>query len=424
MLNPAHFLKNSIRYEMLRSYLSFCNNFIFYKKVIVKNFPAELEGDTPLIIVTNHQNTLMDPLSVLFNCGWLQPIFLARADVFKNKLFVKILTFLKILPVYRKQDDVENMNAENDKIFDQCVELLQKKRSIVIFPEGNHGVLYRLRPLKKGTARIALKAESESNWELGVKILPCGVHYTHCQKMGETLTLNFGQCIEIQDYKEEFTNNQPRSYTTLTNKIKESLLSLMFHIEDEAHYNEILFLAELNQGKEPLDSARKIIEQLNALPKEQYEEKLAEAAKLKVIFDQNKLDALSIRKGLPSKFQYIIAVLSLILRFPMAVIGYLTNVIPFSLPFLLTNKLKDKQFTSAYRFVLYFLVTFPIYYFISFFVLLYFFDLRITYIVVFFSLCFGLFAHQWARSADRIRQLSYLCTLKLKNTYSKLTSWD
>ena len=58
----------------------------------------------------------MDPLAVMFSIN-KQIVFLARADIFKNKIAAKFLHFLKILPVFRIRDGKENLN-NNDLTFD------------------------------------------------------------------------------------------------------------------------------------------------------------------------------------------------------------------------------------------------------------------------------------------------------------------
>ena len=57
----------------------------------------------------------MDALAVLFTHNG-QPVFLARADIFKKKMIAAILYFLKILPVYRIRDGFSSLKA-NDEIF-------------------------------------------------------------------------------------------------------------------------------------------------------------------------------------------------------------------------------------------------------------------------------------------------------------------
>ncbi len=395
MLNPKHFLHDSFRYALLRNYLRFFHNAVFYRKIIIHNLP-KFPPNTPLLIVTNHQNTLMDPLAVLFNMGSLQPIFLARADVFKNETLRTILTFLKILPVYRQHDNVENLQQENDVIFEKCIELLQQKRSLVIFPEGNHGMGYRLRPLKKGTARIALKAEANSQWDLGLKILPCGVHYTHCQRMNETLTLNFGEPIQIQDLKDLYETNQPKALTTLTQRIAATIKPLMLHIEDQVHHDEIVFLTEKERTDEPLFSAQKTVEKLKSLTTAEYETLMEDTKKERLLFEKNNLRAITLSKPKLSKTAAFARFTILAITFPIAAFGFLANVIPFSLPLLITRKLEDKQFTSAFRFVLYFAITFPIYYLLLFGILINFFSLFMTIVLLLLVALTGYFAHQWS----------------------------
>ncbi|MEZ4905061.1 MAG: 1-acyl-sn-glycerol-3-phosphate acyltransferase [Spirosomataceae bacterium] len=107
-------------YSLLRIYVRFWHNVIFYRKVEVKNFPSDLPANTPLLIVTNHQNTLMDALAVVLNVGKRQPYFLTRADLFKKDVVRKLLMSLKMLPVYRLRDGLDEMQ-QNDEIFsDLC----------------------------------------------------------------------------------------------------------------------------------------------------------------------------------------------------------------------------------------------------------------------------------------------------------------
>jgi 1-acyl-sn-glycerol-3-phosphate acyltransferase len=394
MLNPRHFLRNSTRYALLQSYLRFWHNVIFYDRIIIHNFPA-LPPNTPLLIVSNHQNTLMDPLALLFNVGDLQPIFLTRSDIFKNSVARKILTFLKMLPIYRQHDKVESVSLQNEVIFEQCVALLQQKRSLVVFPEGNHGSQYRLRTLKKGTARIALKAEANSDWQLGLHILPCGLHYTNCQDINQTLTLNFGEPILIQNLKNEYETNKPLAISNLTQQIAQKLRPLMLNIEDQSHHDDIVFLADSERTTEPLFSAQQTVENLKKLTAGQYETLMKAIQKKRLLFQKNKTEASFLSKPKVSKIKSITNVLLLILTFPIAAFGFLMNIIPFSLPFLITKKLKDKQFTTSIQFVFYSLVTFPIYYLILYAVFVHYFSTFFTTILVLLIAFTGYFANQW-----------------------------
>ena len=101
--------KYSARYALLKSAAGFWHNNVFYRKVIVLG-RENINPDDPLIFAPNHQNALMDALAVLFTHKG-QPVFLARADIFKRKTIAAILYFLKILPVYRIREGLAASNG-------------------------------------------------------------------------------------------------------------------------------------------------------------------------------------------------------------------------------------------------------------------------------------------------------------------------
>ena len=96
--------KYSARYALLKRVAGFWHNNIFYRKIIVVG-RENINPDEHLIFAPNHQNALMDALAVLFTHKG-QPIFLARADIFKKKTVASLLYFMKILPVYRIRDEI------------------------------------------------------------------------------------------------------------------------------------------------------------------------------------------------------------------------------------------------------------------------------------------------------------------------------
>ena len=97
-----------------------------------------------------------------------------------------------MLPVYRISEGAENL-GHNYTTFESCREIFQKKGIVLIFSEGRCINEWRLRPLKKGTARIALAA-----WERGdpLEVLPLGINYSSFRKFGKNLVLNFGHPMD------------------------------------------------------------------------------------------------------------------------------------------------------------------------------------------------------------------------------------
>src|SRR5688572_19662842 len=119
-----------------------------------------LEEKGPLLLACNHPNSFLD--SVILDTLFKEPVWsLARGDVFKKPFYIKLLGKLKILPVYRTSEGVENL-SENYKTFDACIDLFKKDALVTIFSEGKCINEWHLRPLKKGTARLAVRAWEEN----------------------------------------------------------------------------------------------------------------------------------------------------------------------------------------------------------------------------------------------------------------------
>src|SRR5665811_1393827 len=93
--------KWSLGYYCLKQYVRFIDWIIHNKKIIVGK--EKIPKNKPIVFAPNHQNALSDPMAVLLNTKF-QPVWLGRADIFKNKTIAIVLKFLKIMPVYRLRD--------------------------------------------------------------------------------------------------------------------------------------------------------------------------------------------------------------------------------------------------------------------------------------------------------------------------------
>ncbi len=153
-----------------------------------------LSANGPLLIAANHPNSFLD--AVLLCSIFKKPIYsLARGDAFKNNMVAKILRGLKMFPVYRVSEGVENLE-ENYKTFDDCINIFKKNGIVLIFSEGKCINEWQLRALKKGTARLAITA-----WEQGIplNIIPAGINYNSFTSFGKNVQLNFGEIISQEN---------------------------------------------------------------------------------------------------------------------------------------------------------------------------------------------------------------------------------
>ncbi|MCL6261444.1 lysophospholipid acyltransferase family protein [Aquiflexum sp. TKW24L] len=199
-----------------------------------------------VLIVSNHQNALIDPILIATHTD-LKPHFLTRASVFKKSFIATLLDFIRMIPIYRVRDGINNME-KNNETFDKSVSILLEKGSIVIFAEGNHSNVRNLRPLKKGFARIAYQT-LEKYPELDLVVLPVGINYSNHRYSGSKVSLVFGKPIKPSDYF-------PLFETLMTSAYK-ALEPLVTTIPDENYERD---LEDLIQNRIDLTEPKKVRE--------------------------------------------------------------------------------------------------------------------------------------------------------------------
>jgi hypothetical protein len=196
---------------------------IFCRNIIVNN-RSLLKKQGPLLLASNHPNSFLDAiiLDILFE----QPVWsLARGDAFKNKWVSTLLHWLKMFPVYRVSEGVENLN-NNYETFENCKNIFRQQGIVLIFSEGKCINEWHLRPLKKGTARLAI-----SSWEenIPLQVLPVGINYSSFRRFGKNVFINFGEIITQEDIDIHAADGT--RYQLFNNRLQSGLSSLVFEIE-------------------------------------------------------------------------------------------------------------------------------------------------------------------------------------------------
>ena len=147
-----------------------------------------------MLLACNHPNSFFDAL--ILGSFFKQPVhFLARGDAFKNPLARKILSALNAIPIYRLKEGKEYL-ALNDNTFDRCLKILQSGGIVLIFSEGLCLNQWDLRPLKKGTARIAITAWKHPSIKDIFSVLPVSLNYSSFTRFSKTVIINFGNPIQ------------------------------------------------------------------------------------------------------------------------------------------------------------------------------------------------------------------------------------
>ncbi|HYW95497.1 MAG TPA: 1-acyl-sn-glycerol-3-phosphate acyltransferase, partial [Bacteroidales bacterium] len=365
--------KFNLTYSLLKSYERFAFK-RFYRHVQVidkKNIP----WDDQYILTPNHQNALMDALAVLNTCG-SDPVFMARADIFKKKRQAKILRTLKILPIYRIRDGAGEL-SRNEEIFNSAEAILSDHVPVCLMPEGNHGDKRQLRPLVKGTMRIALRAQEKFGKKNGVKIVPVGLDYEHYQKFFQDILIIYGQPIEVSEYIESYLENSAKGQNELRERLAEEMKKIMIHIGNTELYDMYQSLRHIYNkrmrnkagiiGRSHYDRFRADKQMIRILDStfESDPDILRQLAG-KVTTYMEDLKALNIRNwifersGFTTK-KLIYKRIGLLLTSPLYFYGYLNNWLPYRLPLKKLKSIKDPQFHSSFKFALA-MILFPVFY--------------------------------------------------------------
>lgn len=205
--------------------------FFYYKSIKTVGI-ANIPLNKPVLFLSNHQNALLDVLLIATRTKrklW----YLARADVFKNGLLRPLFRFLQMLPVYRIRDGRAAL-VQNGATFKTSAELLLNNEAILLFPEANHNLKRRVRPLSKGFTRIIFKA-LEADPNLDLQLVPIGQNYRRATDVGDSACIYFGEPISVQQWLKTDTNG---TITTIKTLVAEHLKLLTTHIEDEALYEQ------------------------------------------------------------------------------------------------------------------------------------------------------------------------------------------
>ncbi len=357
------FWKNVVRF-------SFKN---YYRKVEVRNV-EKIPHQQPVIFVLNHQNALMDALAILTTNRY-QPVFLARSDIFKGRVVIAILTFLKILPIYRLRDGAEQLK-KNEEIFNQTLRVLKNKiNPLGLMPEGNHGDKRRLRPLMKGVFRIAFQAQEEYGNNPGVKIQPVGLDFEHYQKFGKSLFVNYGDPVEVADFYDAYAENPGQAMNDFREFLAEKMKTVMIHIETREYYSLYQNLRTLYNpvmrkrlGLKPsslaakFDADKKMIDVLNE-NHDQLDQPNEDMIRYMKGLKKLHLKDWLFRKKKHSITGILLQFLFIIAGIPLYLLGLVNNYLPYKLPHFATKKIKDKQFHSSFKYAIG-LILFTIYYFL------------------------------------------------------------
>ena len=203
---------------------------IYYPRILKINSPKKLFGRT--IYVSNHPSSFMDPIVV----GTLQrPIvfFMTRSDIF-TPVMKPILWLTQMLPIYRQLDG-DGAVGKNAAVFKTTSNVLNFGRNLLIFGEGftDDVFIRRLKPIKKGAARIGFSALDSMKWKKKVYVSCIGINYGDPKYLGSDVVINNSERFCLNDYQEMYRENPNKAITEVTRRIEALMKPLITHVENK-----------------------------------------------------------------------------------------------------------------------------------------------------------------------------------------------
>lgn len=190
----------------------------------------------PVLFAANHPNSFLD--GIILTIILEENLYsLARGDAFKNNSINKLLRWMHLLPVYRTSEGVENL-SHNYTTFEECHNVFAKNGHVIIFSEGRCVNEWHLRPLLKGTARLAI-----SSWQKGIDltVIPVGFNYHAFRNFGKNVIINFGEPISKKTIVA--TQSDGRQLVQFNDQLNEQLKTLVYEIDrsDKKKQKEIFY---------------------------------------------------------------------------------------------------------------------------------------------------------------------------------------
>ena len=194
-------------YNCVKSSVHFLLHILY--KVEVKGYNNLNNIQNKGVIICCNHVSLIDPVAILSEAKG-KVNFLGKIELFKNKLLSWLFKKMAVIPV--------NRGHGSSNAIKTSVDLLNKKETLCIFPEGTRSKTKQLLPAKSGAALIAFMAQAD--------VLPISIKYEKHLFRRKKIVLNCGEVIKYNEFN--FKEGTPGELKAASKLIMSYISNLLY----------------------------------------------------------------------------------------------------------------------------------------------------------------------------------------------------
>lgn len=366
-----------VLYRIFKAYVKFLVEKVYYRRVHYINTGNVPSDGTPLLIVSDHQNSLNDALGVLLSISDRIVHFIVRADVFALGPFVdKFLRKIGLLPAFRLGWEGESALNNNAATFRDSEKALLDGNTLVIYPEAGHQTRHLLGTFSYGYTKMAFEAAEMVNFEKEIFILPSCNHYSAYRYLRTDMLIEYGTPISIKPFYELYKMKPRTAQRHVNALVREQIKSMMLSVDDIDNYDAIDFIRRGRYGQEfakregldpdqlpqKLQSDRKLVAALTSAKESRPEavaEVYAEASELRQEMEAEGLTDTEL-DAIPSIITLIVNAIVMVALVPLAVFAVWPSIPAWIIPRHFWKNAEDEMFSGTFLIALNALLIFPV----------------------------------------------------------------